>query len=221
MTNTNDQNNNQWLNEDGLVFLLSTLRNKLDNLYATISDINDIHTMVSSAIQSANQYTDEKLEQYNPSVSTPSNILTDTATGRLYQVIVTHGEMKLIDVTPSSASYFTTDGAGTITGLTDDAKTEIEIIIPLEINGVAITSIGDNAFGNYNKLLSIFIPISVTNIGTNAFNGCEKLNTVNYTGTEEQWNLITIEDGNELLVTAYENTISAAANKLINVEIID
>ena len=36
----------------------------------------------------------------------------------------------------------------------------------------------------------ITIPESVTSIGKNAFSGCTGLTTINYTGTEEQWNAI-------------------------------
>ena len=46
----------------------------------------------------------------------------------------------------SPASYFTTDGAGTITGLTAEGKAASEIVIPSEINEVAITKIGNYAF---------------------------------------------------------------------------
>ena len=35
------------------------------------------------------------------------------------------------------------------------------------------------------------IPDSVTSIGNNVFYNCSELKTINYTGTEEQWNAIT------------------------------
>ena len=60
-----------------------------------------------------------------------------------------------------------------------------------------VTSIGDNAFAACENLTEIEIPATVTSIGDNAFSGCEALETVTYTGSEEQWNEIEIGAGNE------------------------
>ena len=59
------------------------------------------------------------------------------------------------------------------------------IIIP-----ESVTSIGNNAFSGCKGLTSITIPESVTSIGASAFYNCSSLKTINYTGTEEQWNAI-------------------------------
>ena len=53
-----------------------------------------------------------------------------------------------------------------------------------------VTSIGDGAFNNCSSLTSITIPSSITSIGYQAFYYCTGLKTINYTGTEEQWNAI-------------------------------
>ena len=53
-----------------------------------------------------------------------------------------------------------------------------------------VTSIGERAFQNCYGLTSITIPDSVTSIGESAFYRCSSLATINYTGTEEQWNAI-------------------------------
>ena len=69
-----------------------------------------------------------------------------------------------------------------------------------------VTSIGNYAFGYCNNLESVTIGSSVTTIGTNAFHDCSNLTTINYKGTEEQWNEISIgSSGNEYLTGATVN----------------
>ena len=67
-----------------------------------------------------------------------------------------------------------------------------------------LTQIGFGAFSNLN-IKAILIPASISNIGTYAFYSCDELNTVYYTGTEEQWNTLTennIGDNNDPLLNA-------------------
>jgi len=61
--------------------------------------------------------------------------------------------------------------------ITDYLNTdEIDVIIPDNFDGVAVTSIGDNAFGSeesrsdiFNELRSVTIPNYVTSIGYSSF----------------------------------------------------
>lgn len=69
----------------------------------------------------------------------------------------------------------------------------------------AITSIGDRMFYNCSGLTDIIIPSSVTSIGFRSFDGCSGLTTINYTGTQEQWNQITMGDYNTPLASATIN----------------
>ena len=75
-----------------------------------------------------------------------------------------------------------------------------------------VTSIGDYAFYYCSKLTSTTIPDSVTTIGDYVFSGCYSLTDVYYSGTEAQWNNITIIAGNEALQNA---TIHYEAHKPI------
>ncbi len=52
------------------------------------------------------------------------------------------------------------------------------VTIPASINGLTVTSIGEEAFDYCRTLTSVTIPASVTNIGTNAFYGCSSLVSV-------------------------------------------
>ena len=132
-----------------------------------------------------------------------------------------------------------------VVGYSGDAT---EVVIPAEVNGLPVTTIGDYAFGACYSLTSITIPNSVTTIGNSAFLGCysltsitipnsvttigedafwccksltsitipnsvisigdrafvdcDNLTDVYFTGTEAEWNAITIGSDNDELINA-------------------
>ncbi|MGN0486666.1 MAG: leucine-rich repeat domain-containing protein, partial [Acutalibacteraceae bacterium] len=66
----------------------------------------------------------------------------------------------------------------------------------------SVTNIGESAFGFCRSLISVTIPDSVSSIGDSAFANCKILKDVYYTGTEEQWDFIAVEKGNDPLLNA-------------------
>ncbi len=78
----------------------------------------------------------------------------------------------------------------------------------------SVTNIGDSVFIWCGDLTEITIPYSVTNIGIYAFYGCDSLENVYYTGSEEQWNNISIGNYNDDLTNAniIFNYVSDAEN---------
>ena len=81
------------------------------------------------------------------------------------------------------------------------AFTECEELTGIEFPE-SLVGIGQAAFYNLKKLTCITIPENVKCIGAFAFSGCDNIKDVYYSGTEEQWDRIEIESGNECLINA-------------------
>ncbi len=75
----------------------------------------------------------------------------------------------------SDFEYSVTDDGITITRY---IGSDTEVIIPEEIDGVKVTSIGIRVFSNCRSLTSITIPDSVTSIGDEAFRMCYSLTSI-------------------------------------------
>ncbi len=76
-------------------------------------------------------------------------------------------------------SYTTNGGTITINGYSGTAGT---LTIPVRINGLPVTSIGNSAFINVTSLTSVTIPDSVTSIQDSAFAYCVDLTSVYFEG---------------------------------------
>ncbi len=65
-----------------------------------------------------------------------------------------------------------------------------------------VTTIDSQAFYGCTGLTSVTIPDSVASIGIGAFEGCTSLKDVYYSGTEDDWNRISIKSANNYLLNA-------------------
>ena len=65
-----------------------------------------------------------------------------------------------------------------------------------------VTSINVDAFAYCRSLSSVTIPKNVTSIGSSAFNNCTSLTDVYYSGSESDWNIISIGLDNDCLTSA-------------------
>ena len=76
---------------------------------------------------------------------------------------------------PSEGLAFALQGDDTyiVTGI--GTCTDIDLVIPANYEGKAVTSIGSSAFSDCSTLTSVVIPDSVTRIGAGAFSGCSSL----------------------------------------------
>lgn len=77
--------------------------------------------------------------------------------------------------TGTQYDYSETDGKITITRCYQFVT---EIQIPSNINGVAVTTIGENAFRNCKNIKSVILPDSIISICRNAFSGCNSLTNI-------------------------------------------
>lgn len=76
------------------------------------------------------------------------------------------------------------------------------IAVPVTLLNINVSEIGAEAYVDCDGIKTVFIPKNITKIGENAFLNCYGIENVYYLGTEEEWEAITIEDGNDYLRSA-------------------
>lgn len=73
--------------------------------------------------------------------------------------------------------YYTVDNNSNVTIVNCD-KSATKVVIPSEIDGKPVVSIGENAFCSCTNLTLVTIPDSITSIGRFAFSGCIRLTDI-------------------------------------------
>ena len=133
---------------------------------------------------------------YLTSITLPSSV---TSVGE--EVWYGCDQLSAINVEPENPAYKSVDGVL----MTKDGT--VLISYPGGKDGTyqvpsSVTRIENAAFIDCRKLTGITLPSSVTEIGENAFKFCNSLSNVYFTGTQEQWNAVSIENDNDPLTHA-------------------
>lgn len=108
-----------------------------------------------------------------------------------------------------SFTYSNVDGGVKITGIWGDG-TNVDVVIPGEIDGQPVVGIGDFAF-SYSDITSLVIPESVTYIEEYAFSGCESLISVSLPSTMESIGTAAFNNCTSLELVKYNGTETKAA----------
>ena len=89
--------------------------------------------------------------------------------------VIACGYQSLSGETFGDWTYTVTDNQATITAYSGD---DTEVVIPAELDGIAVAKVGDEAFKDNSSVTNVTIPDSVTSIGNAAFNSCTGLPSV-------------------------------------------
>lgn len=89
-----------------------------------------------------------------------------------------------ITIHSSDERYFlVSDDGSSIIGLSDEGKTQTELVIPYKINNHYIKTIDDSAFKDNTVLSKVTLPKSIISINNHAFDGCIELSYINFPNT--------------------------------------
>ncbi|MBR5986950.1 MAG: leucine-rich repeat protein, partial [Clostridia bacterium] len=115
--------------------------------------------------------------------ATSSNLVVTGLSEGALEIYCTENGVRFMEITPATCFTYTTEGMaeGTakVTGLQPHTCTHHDnVVVPMYINGLRVTAVGDRAFAHQQQILSIVIPQTVTNVGVAAFAGCKNLSSV-------------------------------------------
>jgi sugar lactone lactonase YvrE len=166
------------LSSDGVTI---TWNGKAGKFYSVIRSDNEDYsnyTVVASNISGVEPHT----------LFTDMSINWNTAGKLFYKVMVQDENGEISDSSPSATGFYIgdwfvndytfTSSNGEIT-LTAYLGTDRNVVIPTQINGLPVTSIGALAFAGQLELISVTIPDGVTSIGISAFANCSSLTHIN------------------------------------------
>ena len=116
--------------------------------------------------------TEANVTGFNSTVIATDQVLTINVDGKTATYTV-----QIVEATGATDyTYTVTNGQAQITGYTGAGG---DIVIPSSLDGVPVTSIGDNAFYSCTGITSISLPSTLTSIGAYAFKGCKYLVSMN------------------------------------------
>jgi len=158
--------------------------------YAFFDCVNLTNIVVPSSVTNIESYA----FYYCPSLlgvyfrgNAPSNnatVFTSDANAIAYYLAGTTGWQATFDGIPTATylpyTYTINGGAVTITGYIGSGGA---VTVPSTLNGLPVTSIGNDAFYQCASLTSVIIPSGVTNIGVGAFFSCTSLTSVTIPNT--------------------------------------
>lgn len=81
-----------------------------------------------------------------------------------------------------------------------------------------LKSIGTNAFENCSSLAELTIGREIELIEDSAFEGCDSLADVRYDGTEENWRLVNVGEGNDSLLSVRFTFVASVLHGDVNLD---
>ena len=84
-------------------------------------------------------------------------------------------DASMVGIYDSTLQYIYEDGAIHIIGF---LNTTNNVVVPAEIGGYPVTTIGENTFASFSNITSVSLPSSITTIGNYAFFNCTSLTSI-------------------------------------------